>query len=63
MLNLFSFGTIIPTYLRLYFYIFIYLYISKASPRLTSYRLKGKNGYIGELFSNASSQEQGNTRC
>ncbi|PWZ37445.1 hypothetical protein Zm00014a_017095 [Zea mays] len=35
------FSTIIPTYLILYSYIFLYLYISKASPRLTRYCLKG----------------------
>ncbi|PWZ40071.1 hypothetical protein Zm00014a_004686 [Zea mays] len=40
----FLFSTIIPTYLRLYSYIFLYLYISKVSPRLTPYRLKGKKG-------------------
>jgi hypothetical protein len=38
------FNTIIPTHLRLYSYIFQYLYISKASPRLIPYRLKGKKG-------------------
>jgi hypothetical protein len=38
------FGIIIPTYLRLYSYIFLYLYISKVSSRLMPYRLKGKKG-------------------
>jgi hypothetical protein len=37
------FGIIFPI-----FYCFYFLHISKASPRLTSYRLKGKNG-VGRL--------------
>jgi hypothetical protein len=35
-------------YYWIYFYIFLFLHITKASPRLTPYRLKGKKG-VGRL--------------
>jgi hypothetical protein len=50
------YNTIIYIYLRLFLYIYIFyfccllLYITKASPRLTPYRLKGKKG-VGRLTS------------
>jgi hypothetical protein len=35
-----------PCIIRLYSNIFLFLYITKASPRLTLYRLKGKKGSV-----------------
>jgi hypothetical protein len=40
----FSFLLFWPCIIRVYFYIFLFLHITKASPHLTPYRLKGKKG-------------------
>jgi hypothetical protein len=38
------FSLFLPCIIRLYSYIFLFLYITKASPHLTLYHLKGKKG-------------------
>jgi hypothetical protein len=42
------FSPFLTLYYWIYFYIFLFLHITKASPRLTPYRLKGKKG-VGRL--------------
>jgi hypothetical protein len=44
--DVFSFLLFWPCIIGLYFYIFLFFHITKASPRLTPYRLKGKKGSI-----------------
>jgi hypothetical protein len=42
------FSPFLTLYYWIYFYIFLFLHITKASPRLTPYHLKGKKG-VGRL--------------
>jgi hypothetical protein len=44
----FLFSPFLTLYYWIYFYIFLFLHITKASSRLTPYRLKGKKG-VGRL--------------
>jgi hypothetical protein len=48
ILSFLFFSPFLILYYWIYFYIFLFLHITKASPHLTLYRLKGKKG-VGRL--------------